>query len=294
MLTDTETLRYAAFAAVDGGGNPAGIVLDASALDDASMLAIAADLGYPETAFVTSRDATDDRRLAIRYFSPEAEVPFCGHATIATAVALAEREGPGAGDAAFTFDTAVGPIVVETRVERAATDERDTIVASFTSVEPSLVPLDDDVKAALLVQFGLTTDELDDRFPFTAAAAGNVHPVIVIRDRETFDAATFDPAALRSFMVAQGWQGTVTLLHATSATTFEARNPFPYGDVVEDPATGSAAAAVGGYLRLTGLIEAPGWITIRQGAHVGRPSVLVVDVPESGGIVVSGSARPIA
>ena len=56
------------------------------------MLAIAAELGYSETAFVTARE---DGGYDVRYFSPQAEVPFCGHATIATAVALAERDGPG-------------------------------------------------------------------------------------------------------------------------------------------------------------------------------------------------------
>ena len=60
-------------------------MLDAAGLDDAAMLAIAAEVGYSETAFLT---AADGGRLAVRYFSPLAEVPFCGHATIATGVAL--------------------------------------------------------------------------------------------------------------------------------------------------------------------------------------------------------------
>ena len=55
------------------------------------MLEIAAEVGYSETAFVTEREPTAS--YDVRYFSPEAEVPFCGHATIATAVALAERDG---------------------------------------------------------------------------------------------------------------------------------------------------------------------------------------------------------
>src|SRR4029079_6684406 len=84
----TDVLRYAAFTDRPEGGNPAGVVLDAAGLTDAELLAIAADLGYSGTAFF---DGTD-----IRYFSPLAEVPFCGHATIATAVALADRDGPGA------------------------------------------------------------------------------------------------------------------------------------------------------------------------------------------------------
>ena len=57
------------------------------------MQAVAAEVGYSETAFLARPDAPG--ALTVRYFSPRAEVPFCGHATIATAVALAERDGPG-------------------------------------------------------------------------------------------------------------------------------------------------------------------------------------------------------
>src|SRR4051812_26895259 len=105
----TQVLRYAAFTTDPAGGNPAGVVLDARGLDADAMQAIAAEVGYSETAFLTT-DETDGIR-PIRYFSPKAEVPFCGHATVATAVALAERVGPGE----LTFSTASGnvPVVVE-------------------------------------------------------------------------------------------------------------------------------------------------------------------------------------
>src|SRR6187431_1294543 len=89
----TAILSYAAFTETPEGGNPAGVVLDASGLDDSDMLKIAADLGYSETAFVVARDTPNE--YDVRYFAPAAEVPFCGHATIATAVALAERDGAG-------------------------------------------------------------------------------------------------------------------------------------------------------------------------------------------------------
>ena len=61
-------------------------------MTDAEMQQIAADVGYSESAFIIGRDGD---RVRIRYFSPLAEVAFCGHATIATSIALAEREGPG-------------------------------------------------------------------------------------------------------------------------------------------------------------------------------------------------------
>lgn len=83
----TPTLRYSAFPTPTGGGNPAGVVLDASALTDADMLGLAAELGCSETAFLEPRA---DREYRVRYFSPQAEVDFCGHATVAAAVTLAD------------------------------------------------------------------------------------------------------------------------------------------------------------------------------------------------------------
>ena len=83
-----EILRYAAFSGDPSGGNPAGIMLDATGLDDATMQGIAADIGYSETAFLTP---TGPATARVRYFAPIAEVPFCGHATIASAVARARE-----------------------------------------------------------------------------------------------------------------------------------------------------------------------------------------------------------
>ena len=74
---------------------------------------------------------------------------------------------------------------------------------------------------------------------------------------------------------------------------FDSRNLFPVGTITEDPATGSAAAAFGGYLRSLSLVEPPSRVIVHQGSHVGRPSVLTVDIPPSGGIVVSGGAVEI-
>ena len=88
-----EILRLTAFTDDPNGGNPAGVVLDATGLSEAEMLKIAADLGYSESAFAIQRPDGD---YDVRYFSPEMEVPFCGHATIATAV----RDGRRHEDAA--------------------------------------------------------------------------------------------------------------------------------------------------------------------------------------------------
>jgi len=280
----TTVLRYAAFTSSPDGGNPAGVVLDAAGLDDAAMQRIAAEVGYAETAFLTeSSVGGDPRRSRVRYFSPIAEVPFCGHATVAAAIALAGRDGAGALD----FDTPVGPVSI------ATTTVDGVLTAAFTSVEPSVAEIDDAVLGALLTLIERSRDDLHPGYPPRLSFAGNVHPVLVFATRDAFDTFEFDPAAMRAIMDEQGWAGTVTTLREVAAGEYEARNLFPVGVITEDPATGSAAASVGGYLRHLGLVEPPARVVIHQGAHVGRPSLLTVDIPAAGGIVVSGTAVEI-
>jgi PhzF family phenazine biosynthesis protein len=310
MTQAPEILRYAAFTDDASGGNPAGVVLDAAGLDDQTMQRIAAEVDFAETAFITG--TADDGARRVRYFSPIAEVPFCGHATVATAIAIAEREGPGT----LRFDTPVGEIVIETT---AAPGREHELRAAFTSVDPEVAPVPEFVLEGLLALLGLDRTELDERFPPRLAFAGNWHPVLVLAARESFDGFRFDPGAARAFMDAQDWKATITVLHplgggdgsvagaggaggagsAGSAGSaqplrFEARNIFPVGRITEDPATGAAAAAVGGYLRALGRVTPPARVVIEQGRHVDRPGELTVDIPEHGGIVVSGRAVPIA
>jgi PhzF family phenazine biosynthesis protein len=121
-----DVLRYTAFDTDGDGGNPAGVVLDARGMDDERMQAIAADLGYSETAFLIDDGDAGYRRFRIRYFSPLAEVAFCGHATIATAVAFAERSGSGG----LLLDTMAGQVAVKTWAEKGR------LQASLTSVSP--------------------------------------------------------------------------------------------------------------------------------------------------------------
>lgn len=272
-------LRYAAFADPDrpGGGNPAGVVLDADGLTDADMQRIAADVGFSETAFLRADGG-------IRYFSPLAEVPFCGHATIATAVALAARDGAGP----LTFATPVGPVELETSLGADG-----VLRASFTSVEPRVEEFAPAVLGRLLELLGIREEDLDPDLPPRIAYAGNRHPVLVLHDAGVFDGFTFDPASVRALMDAEGWAGTVTVMLRAADTVWEARNLFPVGAITEDPATGSAAASFGGYLRGLGAVDPPARIGIRQGRHVGRPSLLMVDIPADGGITVSGTAGPL-
>jgi PhzF family phenazine biosynthesis protein len=277
-----EILRYTAFAAEPGGGNPAGLVLDAAGLSDDRMLAIARQVGYPETAFVVGATATGPR---VRYFSPSAEVPFCGHATVALAVALAEREGPGKR----VFTTPAGEIALD-----ATVGADGAVQVAMTSVEPATRDLDPTLLARLFDLLGLSSADVAPGFPVLESFAGNWHPVLVLHDRELFHQFRFAPGPLAELKREAGWAGTVTVLHRTGDREYEARNLFPAGRITEDPATGSAAASTGAYLRRIGAAQPGDRITIRQGRHVGRPSLLLVDVPEAGGITVTGSATPIS
>jgi PhzF family phenazine biosynthesis protein len=88
---------------------------------------------------------------------------------------------------------------------------------------------------------------------------------------------------------------TLQLIWRESASRFRARDPFAAGGVVEDPATGAAAAALGAYLRERGEITAPATFEVLQGIEMGRPSLLTVSiVPGEAGVRVSGNAVPVS
>src|SRR5437899_10306905 len=133
-----EVLRYAAFSADPAGGNPAGVVLDATGSSEADMLRVAADVGYSESAFLVPRGG---EKFDVRYFSPVAEVAFCGHATIASAVAYAERHGPGT----LSYGTQAGQVDVTTAVST-----NGTVTATLISVPPRIQALTNADFSALL------------------------------------------------------------------------------------------------------------------------------------------------
>jgi PhzF family phenazine biosynthesis protein len=279
--TTPEVLRYAAFTDAGRGGNPAGVVLDAGGLDDAARVEVAARVGYSETAFVEAGEEKDHFR--VRYFSPRAEVAFCGHATIATAVAIAQRQGAGT----LHLSTLAGPITVDTEITA------DGVTATLTSVPTRTRPTRADELDGALVALRWAHDDLDPRYPAHVAHAGNDHLVLAVRERARLAALDYDYAALAALMERHGWT-TAHLVWAESPTLFHARDPFPPGGVVEDPATGAAAAAFGGYLRDLGLVGVPSRVTVLQGADMGRPSRLVVDVLAGDERVkVTGTAAPI-
>jgi PhzF family phenazine biosynthesis protein len=275
-------LRYSAFTDTPAGGNPAGVVLDAGSLTDADMLAIAAQVGYSETAFLRRRDG--ERAYDVAYFSPVAEVPFCGHATIASAVAVSDREGPGE----LVFHTKAGVVPVSTHADGG----RPT--ATLTSVAPHVEGLEPTDLDEALTALRWSREDLDPALAPRVAYAGARHLVLAAATRERLADLDYDFEGLKALMLRLDLT-TVDLVRREDELTFSARNPFPVGGVVEDPATGAAAAALGAYLREIGAITPPARVTVLQGHDMGRPSELLVDVDvaERPEIRVTGGAVPI-
>ncbi len=281
----SDLLRLAAFTLDPTGGNPAGVWIGPKMPAAAEMQRIAADVGYSETAFLAPDGTGRAAAFRVRYFSPAAEVPFCGHATIASGVALAGQTGP----ARFLLATNDGLVTVDT--ERGA-DGR--LRATLTSVPPRVRGAEPELVEDALAALRWRRDELDERLPPAVAYAGASHLILAAATYERLRSLEYDFERLRSIMLDADLT-TVQLTWREAVDRFRARNPFPVGNVVEDPATGAAAAALGAYLRWRGEVRPPARLTISQGVEMGRPSLIEVEIPDaSGGIRVSGTAVSIA
>ncbi len=278
-MKSSQLFKLAAFTDTPEGGNPAGVWVGDELPDPSTMQRIAAEVGFSETAFLAP--ASGSERVA-RYYSPVAEVPFCGHATIAAGIVLAESGGEGV----YRLTTAVGQVPVSVRQRGGQR------LASLTSVEPRFAPADRSLLTDSLAALGWDEADLDPSIPPARAYAGAWHLVLAVARARRLATLDYDFDRLKAIMLAHDLT-TLQLVWRESQRIFHARNPFPVGGVVEDPATGAAAAALGGYLRQAGLIQAPVVLTIRQGEAMGRPSLLTVEIPEQGGIIVTGTAVPI-
>ena len=280
MTSLREVRRYAAFSEDPAGGNPAGVVLDARHLTAARMQQVAAEVGYSETAFVTG-PILGESAFPIRYFAPEGEVDFCGHATIATAVALGEEAGLGT----YTLRTNVGPVEVTARLDG------EHAVGTLRSPDLDCFPLPEELLDRLLSALRWSAADLDPELPPAVGFGGNRHPVLVAGDVHRLATLDYDFDALQRLCRAHDWV-TVQLVAAVGPRTWRARDPFPWGGVVEDPATGAAAAAFAGYLRARGRATTGDALVITQGVEMGRPSRIDVELLDRAALI-SGRATPL-
>ncbi|GHE00880.1 phenazine biosynthesis family protein [Allgaiera indica] len=270
--------RICAFSNDGAGGNPAGVWLGAQLPPEAQMQSIAAEVGYSETAFAAKQ--ADGYR--VRYFAPQGEVPFCGHATIALGAALAQSEGP----ARFTLRLNTGEISVEGRREGAGWG------AELTSPPTRHGPVDAAEAEAALALFGLEPGDIDARLGLARINGGADHLLIPLGHARLLHEAryAFDRGA--RFMQAAGLV-TVALVWQEAPGRFHARNAFAGHGVYEDPATGAAAAALTGWLRDTGRHQGP--VHIRQGEDMGQPSLIHAQATEGAGnpVRVWGATRTL-
>jgi PhzF family phenazine biosynthesis protein len=280
---DMEVLKLAAFSRYGQGGNPAGVAFCDEMPTDAEMLRIAKEVGYSETAFLVKHAQADGWR--VRYFAPEMEVPFCGHATIALGAALGERFGEGG----YRLFLNQGEISV--RAEKSA-------AGAFSATLQSPGTWSKDAPAEyvdkILAAFNLGRDNLDPRFPVRFAFAGAKHLILVAKDRKILADMSYPFEVVKALMAEEGLV-TISLLWQESEELFHSRNAFAAGGVYEDPATGAAAAALAGYLRDIGW-KGKNEFTILQGEDMGMPSRLTVKFGMKLGesISVSGEVRHIS
>ncbi|MZR32348.1 PhzF family phenazine biosynthesis protein [Sneathiella litorea] len=272
-------LKIAAFSDGDIGGNPAGVVLSDTLPTPERMQEIAAKVGFSETAFAALEK--DRKTWRVRYFSPESEVLFCGHATIALGATLAEKFGPGK----YMLRLNDANISVEGELVG------DFYAAALQSPPTRSDPLDQAEVEATLALFGYSQDQLDDSIPPARIHGGADHYVFALKNRDDLSAMQYELDSGRQFMRSRDLI-TIMLLWREDETTFHVRNAFASGGVLEDPATGAAAAAFSGYLRDIAWPHG-GKIKIIQGEDMGARSLITAEISDEAGssIRVSGMTR---
>ncbi|MGI4844453.1 MAG: PhzF family phenazine biosynthesis protein [Janthinobacterium lividum] len=277
----SDTLRIAAFSDGDAGGNPAGVWIGAALPAASEMQSLAHAIGFSETVFAAPQEPGASSAWRVRYFSPESEVPFCGHATIALGAALARRFGDGR----YALALNAAAISVEGRVDG------ERVAASLQSPPTSSKPAPEALVEAALALFGYTRADLDERIPPALAHGGADHLVLALNSRAALARMAYDLDAGRRLMNEHGLV-TVVFAWAETPQLFHTRNPFASGGVLEDPATGAGTAAFAGYLRDIGWPHG-GRIEVVQGEDMGMRSRLWASIgPEPGGSIrVSGTAR---
>ncbi len=272
--------RVSAFSYNNSGGNPAGVVICNDFPSDNEMLNTAKKVGYSETAFL--KKVNDGWR--IRYFAPELEIPFCGHATIASTAILEENFGEGN----YKLFLNEGTINVN-----AFQSEKGVYIATLQSPQTHSEEAPKIYIDEVLQEFNLTQDDINVNYPVRFAFAGAKHIIIVLKEKSSLKSMSYNFDSLKSVMNKESLT-TVSLLWAESLNLFHSRNPFPTGGVYEDAATGAAAAALAGYLRDI-KHEGNNNFEIIQGEDMGCTSLLLVEYTDVTGssIKVSGETRHI-
>ena len=271
------------FTDVPFGGNQLAVFPDARGIPEHRLMDVTREFNYSETTFVYPPDDPAHTRR-VRIFTPGAEVPFAGHPTVGTAHVLAAiGDVPLTGELTrVVFEEGVGPVPVSIRAKDGAPVFAQLSVAKLPEVGPP--PVD---RAAIAAVLGLdVSDLLDDPWMPQALSCGLPFLFVPLRDlaavkharlrMDAWESTLKDSWASEVFVFARGGE--------RSGSDFHARMFAPALNVPEDPATGSANAALAGYLaardpRRDTLLT---W-RVEQGFEMGRPSILEVEADVEGG-----------
>jgi len=267
------------------GGNQLAVLPDARGLTSEQMLSITREFNYSESTFVLPPESPDHTRR-VRIFTPGGEIPFAGHPTVGTAFVLAEigELALAADETRIVLEEKVGPVPVLIRSKEGRPVFSQLSVAMMPTVGP---PLPD--RETLAKTLSLEADDLlDGRFHPQNVSCGLPFGFVPLRSRD---------AVRRSRLKIDLWEqhlsGTPNEMIFVFAMEGErpgsdvhARMYSPGINVPEDPATGSACAALGGYLAMR-RDERDGTLrwTVEQGFEMGRPSILRVEADKHDGAI---------
>jgi trans-2,3-dihydro-3-hydroxyanthranilate isomerase len=259
------------------GGNPLAVIPDASGLDSDEMQQLAREFNLSETAFVLP-PRTPDAARRVRIFTPAAELPFAGHPTVGAAALLVDLGLVGADQERpeFVFEEELGLVAVTvTRQDGRAA------YAQLTAPEPPRLHDTDattpNVASLLsLPRAAIGSGELETQI----ASAGVTFLVVPLSDPQAVKRAVLDRGVWREHFAGTDEQNIYVV--SVVGEQVHARMFAPALGIDEDPATGAAATALGGYLT-QGLGEGAHHWTVTQGVEIGRPSRLEVDVQIDGG-----------
>ncbi|MFC5847757.1 PhzF family phenazine biosynthesis isomerase [Deinococcus petrolearius] len=271
--------EVSAFTRTPGHGNRAGVVLDAAALSEAEMQRLAAFVGAPETVFVTRMGGG---LVQVRYFTPTQEVAFCGHATVALGLLLAQ-EGHWSGEA-LALETLVGRVPLRLVSEAGAPHQ-----VWMQQPRHEHRPVDRTLRAELAAALGLDARMVHRGLPLAAASTGLWSVFVPLLDSLLLDALEPDLEAIAGLSRRLGVD-SVYAYAPLGVSRFAARDFAPLLGIPEDPVTGSAGGA------LLGLLAAHGRLPLRsgracgviyQGHALGTPGEVEVEVEVRGEQVVA-------
>lgn len=279
------------------GGNPLAVLPDARGLSDDEMTRITREFNLSETVFVLP--ASDPAHTArARIFTPGREIPFAGHPTVGTAFLLvATGAAPASGDETrVILEEGVGPVPVTVRLQHGAPVSAELTTAQAPEVRTGAPAVPD--AAVLAEALGLHADDIGSGVLVpTGVSCGVPYLLVPLRDRDAVSRARVDTVRMER-LGDTAWTSWVYLFDGVAVArgdTIRARMFAPEIGVPEDPATGSAAAALAAYLALeSGTRDGTLRWTVHQGVEMGRASVLELSADLHGGTVaavrVAGSA----